>query len=79
MAKTIFEVRKLAALAKETGVVTQMGNRDMQQREREKTVEWIQSGVIGQVREVQLSTNRPMGFWPQGDLKNLKVCRFLKT
>lgn len=69
MAKTIFEVRKLAALAKETDVVTQMGNQGHATEGTRRTVEFIQSGVIGQVREVQLSTNRPMGFWPQGDLK----------
>jgi predicted dehydrogenase len=69
MAKTIFECRKLAELAKETGVVTQMGNQGHATEGTRKTVEWIQSGVIGMVREVQLSTNRPMGFWPQGDLK----------
>ena len=69
MAKTIVEVRKLAALAKETGVVTQMGNQGHATEGTRKTVEWIQSGVIGPVREVQLSTNRPMGFWPQGDMK----------
>ena len=69
MAKTIFEVRELAALAKETDVVTQMGNQGHATEGTRRTVEFIQSGVIGQVREVQLSTNRPMGFWPQGDLK----------
>lgn len=69
MAKTIFEVRKLAELAKETDVVTQMGNQGHATEGTRRTVEFIQSGVIGQVREVQLSTNRPMGFWPQGDLK----------
>jgi predicted dehydrogenase len=69
MAKTIVEVRKLAEVAKETGVVTQMGNQGHATEGTRKTVEWIQSGVIGLVREVQLSTNRPMGFWPQGDLK----------
>ncbi len=69
MAKTIVEVRHLAALAKETGVVTQMGNQGHATEGTRKTVEWIQSGVIGPVREVQLSTNRPMGFWPQGDIK----------
>ena len=69
MAKTIFEVRKLAALAKETDVVTQMGNQGHATEGTRRTVEFIQSGVIGQVKEVQLSTNRPMGFWPQGDLK----------
>jgi hypothetical protein len=69
MAKTIVECRKLAELAKETGVVTQMGNQGHATEGTRKTVEWIQGGVIGAVREVQLSTNRPMGFWPQGDMK----------
>ncbi|NLJ42773.1 MAG: Gfo/Idh/MocA family oxidoreductase [Bacteroidales bacterium] len=69
MAKTIVECRKLAQLAAETGVVTQMGNQGHATEGTRKTVEWIQSGVIGLVREVQLSTNRPMGFWPQGDMK----------
>jgi predicted dehydrogenase len=69
MAKTIVEVRKLAALAKEMDVVTQMGNQGHATEGTRKTVEWIQSGVIGPVREVALSTNRPMGFWPQGDIK----------
>jgi predicted dehydrogenase len=68
MAKTIHECRKLAELAVETGVVTQMGNQGHATEGTRRTVEWIQSGVIGLVREVQLSTNRPMGFWPQGDM-----------
>lgn len=69
MAKTIFEVRKLAELAKQTGVVTQMGNQGHATEGTRRTVEFIQSGVIGKVTDVQLSTNRPMGFWPQGDIK----------
>ncbi|HEX2977165.1 MAG TPA: Gfo/Idh/MocA family oxidoreductase [Bacteroidales bacterium] len=69
MAKTIYECRKLAEIAKETGVVTQMGNQGHATEGTRRTVEWIQGGVIGPVREVWLSTNRPMGFWPQGDLK----------
>jgi predicted dehydrogenase len=69
MAKTIHECRKMAEIAQQTGVVTQMGNQGHATEGTRKTVEWIQSGVIGPVREVQLSTNRPLGFWPQGDLK----------
>lgn len=69
MAKTIYECRKLAEIARETGVVTQMGNQGHATDGTRKTVEWIQGGVIGPVKEVWLSTNRPMGFWPQGDLK----------
>ena len=68
MAKTIVECRKLAEIAKETGVVTQMGNQGHATEGTRKTVEWIQSGVIGNVKEVWLSTNRPLGFWPQGDM-----------
>jgi len=69
MAKTIVECRKLAEIAKETNVVTQMGNQGHATEGTRKTVEWIQAGVIGPVKEVWLSTNRPMGFWPQGDMK----------
>ena len=29
-------------------------------------VEYIQGGAIGDVREVHVWTNRPLGFWPQG-------------
>jgi len=68
MAKTIVECRKLAEIAKETGVVTQMGNQGHATEGTRKTVEWIQSGAIGNVKEVWLSTNRPLGFWPQGDM-----------
>ncbi|MGE5421061.1 MAG: Gfo/Idh/MocA family protein [Chloroflexota bacterium] len=69
MAKTIHECRKLAEIARETGVTTQMGNQGHATEGTRRTVEWIQSGVIGPVKEVWLSTNRPMGFWPQGDIK----------
>ena len=68
MAKTIYECRQMAKIAKEMNVVTQMGNQGHATDGTRKTVEWIQSGVIGNVKEVRLSTNRPLGFWPQGDL-----------
>lgn len=51
-------------LAKQTGVVTQMGNQGHNIEGTMQTVEWIQGGVIGDVREVHLWTNRPM--WRQG-------------
>ncbi len=68
MAKTIYECRKLAELARQYDVVTQMGNQGHATDGTRKTVEWVQSGVIGTIKEVRLSTNRPLGFWPQGDL-----------
>lgn len=29
-------------------------------------MEYIQSGAIGEIREIHVWTNRPLGFWPQG-------------
>ncbi len=66
MCKTIHEARKLAELAKEFDVVTQTGNQGHATEGTRQTVEWIQSGLVGLVREVYLSTNRPI--WPQGNL-----------
>ena len=67
MAKTIHEVRFLKELAKKTGVVTQMGNQGHNIEGTMQTVEWIQSGAIGNVREVHMWSNRPV--WKQGYLE----------
>jgi len=77
MCKTIVEARTLARLAKENDVVTQMGNQGHATEGTRQTVEWIQSGVIGNVREVFLSTNRPS--WPQGNLQRPAAVRVPKT
>ena len=69
MAKTIKEVRYLAELAKKTGVVTQMGNQGHNTEGTYQTVEWIRSGVIGNVSEVHMWSNRPM--WKQGYFNRL--------
>ena len=66
MAKTIHEVRFLRDLAKKTGLVTQMGNQGHNIEGTMQTVEWIQSGVIGDVTEVHMWSNRPV--WAQGAL-----------
>jgi len=66
MAKTIYECRKLAELAKQYKVVTQMGNQGHASDGTRRTVEWIQSGVIGDVREVNCFTSSPI--WPQGNI-----------
>ena len=67
MAKTIFECRKLAEIAKEMNVVTQMGNQGHAEAGSLQSVEWIQGGVVGNIHEVYCTTNRPI--WPQGNLK----------
>ena len=64
LAQTIYEARYLRNLAKETGVVTQMGNQGSASDGLRRGVECIQAGLIGQVREVHVWTDRPV--WPQG-------------
>ena len=61
---TVAEARMLARVAKETGVVTQMGNQGHSSDNARLINEWIHAGVIGDVSEVHIWTNRPI--WPQG-------------
>jgi predicted dehydrogenase len=63
---SVDEARHLARRAKETKVATQMGNQGHSLDDARTTVEYIQAGAIGDVREVHIWTNRPLGFWPQG-------------
>jgi len=60
----VYEARYLRQLAKETGVITQMGNQGSAEDGLRRAVEVIQAGVIGPVREVHVWSNRPI--WPQG-------------
>ena len=60
------EARRLARKAKETKVATQMGNQGHSSDDGRTAVEYIWAGAIGDVREVHVWTNRPLGFWPQG-------------
>jgi predicted dehydrogenase len=61
---SVHEARTLAATAKRTGVVTQMGNQGHSGDGTRRMVELINAGVIGPVTEVHIWTNRPI--WPQG-------------
>ena len=63
---TVYESRLLARTAKETGVVTQMGNQGHSFEGTRRIVELIGAGVIGQVREVHVWTDRPQRYWAQG-------------
>lgn len=64
LAQTIYEARYLRNLAQETGLVTQMGNQGSASDGLRRGVECIQAGIIGQVSQVHVWTNRPI--WPQG-------------
>jgi len=63
---SVDEARKLAKRAAETKVATQMGNQGRSLDDTRKAVEWVWSGAIGEVREIHVWTDRPVGFWPQG-------------
>jgi predicted dehydrogenase len=65
----IYEARLLTEAARKYGVVTQMGNQGHSGEGTRRCVEMIQSGAIGQVREVHCWTDRPGVegnlWWPQ--------------
>jgi predicted dehydrogenase len=63
---SIAEARALARRAKETGLATQMGNQGHSFDAARTAVEYVWAGAIGDVREVHIWTNRPLGYWPQG-------------
>ena len=61
---TIKEARMLTEAARKYKVATQMGNQGHSGEGIRLVKEWIQAGAIGDVREVNCWTNRPV--WPQG-------------
>jgi predicted dehydrogenase len=64
---SVEEARHLAKKAKDhPKLVTQMGNQGHSRDEARLGYEYITSGAIGDVREVHVWTNRPLGYWPQG-------------
>ncbi len=60
------EARQLSKKAAEKKVVTQMGNQGHSFDDARRGVEYIMAGALGEIREVHVWTNRPLGFWPQG-------------
>lgn len=64
---SVQEARHLAEKAKNNKkLATQMGNQGHSLDDARKTIEYIWSGAIGDVREVHVWTNRPLAYWPQG-------------
>jgi predicted dehydrogenase len=60
------EARHLARRAVEMKVVTQMGNQGHSGDGARRGQDYLTSGVLGDIREVHVWTNRPFAFWPQG-------------
>jgi predicted dehydrogenase len=63
---SVLESRILARTARETKVVSQMGNQGHSMEGTRRIVELIAAGVIGPVREVHVWTDRPQRYWAQG-------------
>jgi predicted dehydrogenase len=58
---SVAEARQLSKRATETRVATQMGNQGHSLDDGRKAVEYLQAGAIGEVREIQIWTNRTRG------------------
>jgi predicted dehydrogenase len=63
---TLHECREVTKAAHAAGVATQMGNQGHASEGSRLTNEWIQAGVIGDVREVHVWSDRAGLLWKQG-------------
>ncbi|MCA9257935.1 MAG: Gfo/Idh/MocA family oxidoreductase, partial [Planctomycetales bacterium] len=64
---SIYEARRMGEIAREAGVVTQMGNQFTAFNAMRETAYRIRAGQIGTVKEVHVWTDRPI--WPQGEAR----------
>ena len=65
LVRTIWEAKRFRDVARESGVVTQMGNQGSSGSGHRRNVELLQQGVIGDIKEIHVWTDRPI--WPQGN------------
>src|SRR5207249_1504536 len=61
---SLYEARRLAEIAREMKVATQMGNQGTAGSGLRKAAALLRAGALGPVKEVHVWTNRPI--WPQG-------------
>ncbi|HKS36376.1 MAG TPA: Gfo/Idh/MocA family oxidoreductase [Verrucomicrobiae bacterium] len=64
LTRTVHEARELAEAARKHKVASQMGNQGHCNPATRRLVELIQTGVLGEVSEIHVWTDRPI--WPQG-------------
>jgi predicted dehydrogenase len=68
LAHGAFENRRLAEVAaQKSNVVTQMGTQRIATKWRRYGEKLLKDGVVGPIKEVYAWTNRPAGWWPQGN------------
>ena len=64
LVRTLRELKMFEDTARDNGVITQMGNQGSALDSMRRCTEVIRSGILGEVTEVHVWTNRPV--WPQG-------------
>ena len=64
LVRTLWELDYFDRTARENNVIVQMGNQGSALSPMRRCTEVVQSGILGDVREVHVWTNRPV--WPQG-------------
>ena len=64
LVRTLWELDYFNRTAKDEGVIVQMGNQGSSLDSMRRCTEILQSGILGDVKEVHVWTNRPV--WPQG-------------
>ncbi|HEV3167230.1 MAG TPA: Gfo/Idh/MocA family oxidoreductase, partial [Isosphaeraceae bacterium] len=62
----IEEARRMGRVAREKRLATQMGTQGMAGNGSRAGIEILRSGVIGEVTELHVWTDRPADWWPQG-------------
>ena len=66
LARTIYECRLMAKVARETGVCTQMGNQGSSEDGLRRHAAEMKAGLHGDIKEIHVWTDRPLKWWPQG-------------
>ena len=64
LVRTLWENKYFETTARENNVIVQMGNQGSSLNSMRRCTEVLQSGILGDVKEVHVWTNRPV--WPQG-------------
>ncbi|MGL6226525.1 MAG: Gfo/Idh/MocA family protein [Thermoguttaceae bacterium] len=74
LTRTIYEARKMAEVAKEMGVCTQMGNQGSALNSSRMATAQLKAGVLGPLEAVYVWSNRPV--WPQKPNRKVTIEAF---
>jgi predicted dehydrogenase len=66
LARSIYEARRMREVAEKSKVATQMGTQGHAFDGTRNAVEVLRAGIIGDVSEIHVWTDRPANWWPQG-------------